>query len=68
MTREQIRKAKKSILRCLIKDFDYGRIKDRKFNQAIFSKKGYAIFHNTDLEMVMDKVVLGLMLLLEEEK
>ena len=68
MTREQIRKAKRSILRCLIKDFDYGPIRNRNFNQAIFSKKGYAIFHDTDLQMVMDKVVLGLMFLLEEEK
>lgn len=49
-TRNQI---KKSILKCLTEDF--------KNNQAIFNKsKGWPVFHDTDLSMVMDKVVKGL--------
>lgn len=43
---------KKKILHCLTDDF--------KGNYAIFSKKGWAVFTETDLDMVMDKVVKGL--------
>tara|TARA_R110000822_G_C14918544_1_gene451121 strand:+ start:287 stop:490 length:204 start_codon:yes stop_codon:yes gene_type:complete len=44
---------KKKILKCLTEDF--------KNNQAIFDEKeGWQVFTNTDLDMVMDKVVKGL--------
>jgi len=44
---------KKCILKCLTEDF--------KRNQAIFNKTdGFACFSDTDLYMVMDKVVKGL--------
>ena len=57
MNKKDVRIAKKKILKCLVEDFEYGN----KKNQAIFDKKeGWACFNGTDLEMVMDKVVLGL--------
>lgn len=44
---------KKEILKYLCEDF--------KNNQAIFNKQyGWQVFNDTDLEMVMDKVVGGL--------
>jgi len=58
MNKKDMRLAKKKILKCLVEDFDYG---DNKTNQAIFDKsEGWAVFSRTDLEMVMDKVMLGL--------
>lgn len=67
MDKKDIRIAKKAILKCLTEDFDYGKTKTGKplkrprKNQAIFSKQnGHAMWTNVDLEMVMDKVVLGL--------
>jgi hypothetical protein len=73
MDKADVRLAKKSILRCLTEDFAYGRRKDGqplkrpKRNQRIFDKQGgYAVFNGTDLEMVMDAVVLGLYLALDE--
>ncbi len=75
MNKSDVRLAKKKILKCLTEDFEYGTRKDgqplarpRK-NQAIFDKKeGYAIFTGTDLEMVMEKVVLGLYLALADSE
>lgn len=59
MNKSDIRIAKAKILKCLTEDFKHGR----KTNQAIFDKdKGFANFTETDLDMVMDKVVLGLYL------
>ena len=53
ITNKEIQVIKKEILKYLTEDF--------KKNQAIFNKeKGYQIFNDTDLEMVMDKVVGGL--------
>lgn len=53
ITNKEIQIIKKEILKYLTEDF--------KKNQAIFNKtKGYQIFNDTDLEMVMDKVVGGL--------
>lgn len=53
ITNKELQIIKKEILKYLTKDF--------KKNQAIFNKeKGYQIFNDTDLEMVMDKVVGGL--------
>lgn len=70
-----IKMAKASILRCLTEDIEYGKRKDGqplkrpKKSQAIFNKReGYQIFNDTDLEMVMDKVVLGLFFLNDELK
>lgn len=66
MNKIYVRLAKERILKCLTEDFTYGRRKDGqplkrpKTNQAIFDPKGYAVFNGTDLEMVMDAVVLGL--------
>ena len=53
ITNKELQIIKKEILKYLTEDF--------KKNQAIFNKeKGYQIFNDTDLEMVMDKVVGGL--------
>lgn len=53
MTNKERNIIKKQILKCLTEDF--------KYNQAIFNKqKGWAVFNNTDLDMVMDKIVKGL--------
>jgi hypothetical protein len=53
ITNKQILILKESILKYLTEDF--------KGNQAIFDKKeGWQVFHGTDLEMVMDKVINGL--------
>ena len=53
MTKKEMKVVKEEILRYLTEDF--------KENQAIFNKKqGYAIWCETDLEMVMDKVVGGI--------
>jgi len=76
MNKSDIRLAKKKILKCLTEDFDYGLnkrtgkpLKRRKINQAIFDKqKGFAIWSQTDLEMVMDKVVLGLYLAMQDSQ
>lgn len=76
MNKEDVRLAKKKILKCLTEDFEYGKnkktgepLKRKKQNQAIFKKEeGYAIWSQTDLEMVMDKVVLGLYFALEDSK
>ena len=73
MTKKEIKICKEKILKCLTEDFTYGRRKDGKplkcpnLNQAIFdNKEGYACFGNTDLKMVMDKVMLGLYFALED--
>lgn len=53
---------KNSILHYLCDDWNnHKRGKAHKENQAIFDReKGYAIWCNTDLEMVMEKVVKGI--------
>ena len=54
MTNRERNLIKKKILKCLTEDF--------KNNQAIFDKKeGWQVFNGTDLDMVMDKVVKGIM-------
>lgn len=76
MNKADIRLAKKKILKCLTEDFEYGRnkktgepMKRKKKNYAIFDKdQGFQIYHGTDLEMVMDKVILGLYFALEDSK
>jgi hypothetical protein len=68
ITARQRNQLKKLILRCLTEDFDYGRsrktgkpLKRRHRNQAIFDgEKGYQVFSGTDLDMVMERVALGL--------
>lgn len=74
MTNTEIDAATESILHCLTRDFMYGVRKDGrplkrpKLNQAIFDvESGWPVFSGTDLDMVMDKVVLGLQLLREKE-
>ena len=53
---------KKSILHYLCDDWNnHKRGKAHKENQAIFDRKdGFAIWCNTDLEMVMEKVIKGI--------
>lgn len=71
MTKKEAQRIKQSILRCLTEDFPYGKtktgrpLKRSKFNQAIFDPAGYAVFNGTDLEMVMNRVVLGIWFCLE---
>lgn len=68
MNKQDVKLAKKKILKCLTEDVEYGinkrtgePLKRRKKSLAIFDKKkGYQIYNGTDLEMVMDKVILGL--------
>ena len=53
MDNKELQVIKKEIMHYLCDDF--------KNNQAIFDKKeGFACFYDTDLTMVMDKVVNGL--------
>jgi hypothetical protein len=53
MTNKERNLIKNKIVKCLTEDF--------KNNQAIFDEKeGWQVFTNTDLSMVMDKVVKGL--------
>ena len=53
MTKKDLQILKEEILKYLCEDF--GR------NQAIFNKeRGYQVFNDTDLTMVMEKVVSGL--------
>lgn len=59
MTNKERNIIKSKILKCLTEDF--------KNNQAIFDKKeGHAIYTETNLRMVMDKVVKGLEFAKEE--
>lgn len=67
MNKQDIKLAKKKILKCLTEDVEYGLKKDGKplkrwkVSQALYNKQdGHAIWNDIDLEMVMDKVVLGL--------
>ncbi len=74
MNKSDVRVAKKKILKCLTEDIEYGinkrtgePLKKRKISQSLFDKKdGHAIWNDTDLEMVMDKVVLGLYFALKD--
>lgn len=75
MDKADLRRAKRHILRALTEDFTYGTRKDGTplkrphHNQAIFNKtEGYANFHGTDLTMVMESVITGLYLALEEQE
>ena len=52
MTNQERNLIKRKILKCLTEDF--------KNNLAIFDKEGRAVFCQTDLKMIMDKVVKGL--------
>jgi hypothetical protein len=66
MDKKDVRLAKKKILKCLTEDVRHGG----KTSKGIFDKqKGFANYGHTDLQMVMDKVVLGLYLaLLDSEE
>lgn len=76
MTKADLRLAKKKILKCLTEASEYGRnkktgepLRRKRKNQRLFdAKKGYAVFNGTDLEMVMDAVVLGLYFALENSE
>ena len=75
MNKKDLRLAKKKILKCLTEDFTYGTTKSGKSlkrpkrNTAIFDNvEGFQNYHGTDLEMVMDAVVLGLYFALEESQ
>lgn len=76
MTKSDLRLAKKKILKCLTEDFEYGRnkktgepLKRKRKNQAIFdAQDGEQVFIGTDLEMVMNAVVLGLYFAMEDSK
>ena len=59
MTNKDRNIIKAKILKCLTEDF--------RNNQAIFNnEEGWQVFNDTDLEMVMDKVVKGLEFAKEE--
>jgi hypothetical protein len=75
MNEEDVKLAKKKILKCLTEDFEYGTRKDgkplkhKRKNQAIFDKKeGWAHFTETDLDMVMERVVLGLYFAMDDSQ
>lgn len=73
MNKLDVRLAKHLILTCLTTDFEYGRnkrtglpLKRKKKNQALFDRKeGWQVYGDTNLEMVMEAVVLGLYLALD---
>jgi len=73
MKKTDVKLAKAQILKCLTENFEYGKRKDgkplkrKKQNQALFDKKeGWAVFNGTDLQMIMEAVVLGLYFTLED--
>lgn len=73
MNKHDVRLAKKKILKCLTEEFTYGHRKDGqplkrpKVNTPIFNaKEGFQNYNDTDLEMVMDKVILGLYFAMED--
>lgn len=72
MTKDDIKLAKKKILKCLTEEFEYGRRKDGKplkrphKNLPLFNKNGRACYYETDLEMIMDKIMLGLYFAMED--
>ena len=74
MNREDVRTAKAAILRCLTQEFTYGPTTERpharlKSNRPLFDGvKGWAVYSNTDLEMGMDKVVLGLYFAMDDSR
>lgn len=74
MTKNDVKLAKKKILKCLTEEFYYGRRKDGKSlkrphkNVPIFMENGCQVFCNTDLEMVMDKIMLGLYFVMEDSQ
>lgn len=67
MNKADLRLCKKKILKCLTEDFTYGN-DGEKHNQAIFDRQGWQIFNGTDLDLVMDKIVLGLYFALEDSE
>ena len=65
MNKADLRLCKQKILKCLTEDVRHGE----RTSKAIFDKKkGFANYHATDLEMVMDKVVLGLYFALDDSQ
>ncbi len=74
MNKSDVRLAKKKIFKCLTEDVEHGidkrtgkPLKQRKTSLALFDKRGgHAIWNGTDLEMVMDKVMLGLYFALKD--
>jgi len=70
MKKEDIKLCKAKILKCFTEEFTYGKRKDGKplkrpkQNVPLFIASGYfqgkSCYIETNLEMVMDKVVLGL--------
>jgi len=75
MNKADVRLAKKKILKCLTEEFPYGKTKAGKprkrplQNQPIFDKEsGRERWSETDLEMIMDKVVLGLYFAMDDSE
>lgn len=69
INKNDVRLAKKKILKCLTQDFPTGKASDQKQNQAIFDKEtGIQNFNGTDLEMVMEAVVKGLYFAMRDSK
>lgn len=70
ITKEDVRLIKEKILKCLTEDFTFGHQPIRKKqNWSIFDvKDGHARYCGTDLQMVMDKVVLGLYFAMDEKE
>lgn len=74
MTREDFKKAKKNIIKCLTQDFEYGTKKDgsplkrKKINQRLFDKEdGYPVYVRATLDTIMEAVVLGLMFTVDDK-
>ena len=69
MTKTDIKLAKEKVLKCLTEDFNYRSKHSGRFvrNHALFdASEGYMIYTQMDLEMVMDAVVRGLYLALQD--
>ena len=65
MNKLDLRLAKKKILMCLTEDVKHGK----KTSKAIFDKKeGWQCYDDTSLDMVMDKIILGLYLALKDSE
>jgi hypothetical protein len=65
MNKEDVRLCKAKILKCLTEDFEHGK----KRNPALFDKQtGRTNYSGTDLDIVMDAVVLGLYLALADSE
>ena len=68
MNDNELQKLKEKIMKCLTEDFTYGKgTKRPRRNQAIFDPtEGWAVFNNTGLDMVEEKIDLAIKLFKQE--